>query len=336
MTELRKRLFVDEWVVIAPERAERPRQLDLSLASNDGPCPFCPENSDVTPPTIDTWPSPAFDDEPWGVRAIPNKFPALRVEEQPHFDADDPASPYRRRPGIGAHEVIVEAPDHVTGWHELSVSHLARIFGAWQDRIDDLRGDERLEAAVVFKNHGARAGATLAHTHSQLVALPLVPPQLHRELTGARQYFEDHDDCALCAMIDFEQSKQGQRIVVEHDDAVAMCPFGSRTAFETWIAPVDHRGDFSTADESQLEAIAELTASILDRWRQAIGPVAYNLILHSLPFDLAGEPYYHWHLEFIPRIGQVAGFEWGSDMFINATPSEVAARHLRTLDTHPD
>lgn len=330
MPTLRKCLLLDEWVIIAPERANRPRQLGLSLAPDaDDFCPFCPENEAVTPPTIELWDSPFFEDEPWGIRAIPNKFPALRVEESPTHRRD---GPYETRGGVGAHEIIIEGSQHLTSWENLPAEHIERIFSAWQERMRDLRQDERLRCAMIFKNHGARAGATLEHIHSQLMALPLIPPRLQRELDGARQYHIEHGSCAICDMLDRER-QSGERIIAENEAAVAVAPFGSRTAFETWIMPREHQGDFMSARPEQLRGLARLAHQILPLWEQAIGPVAYNLVLHCLPFDLVDEPYYHWHLELLPRTGQVAGFELGSDMYINATPSEVAARHLRTLAT---
>ncbi len=329
-SSLRKRLLVDEWVVIAPDRAARPRQLELSPSSSDDFCPFCPDNAQVTPPTIETWDSPVFPDAPWGVRAVANKFPALRVEPEL---STEPDGLYESISGVGAHEVLIEAPEHHTRWRALPAEHLAIVLGAWQDRMADLRRDKRLRSVLAFKNHGARAGATLGHIHSQLIGLPLVPTRLRRELDGARDYFQNTGLCAICEMIARERST-GDRLILENEAAVAIAPFGSRTAFETWILPRSHRGDYLSSPRSELLSIAEITTTVLDLWRRALGEVAYNLILHCLPFDLLGEPYYHWHLEMLPRTGQVAGFEWGSNMYINATPSEVAARHLRKLADH--
>ena len=328
---IRKRLLVDEWVVIAPQRADRPRQLEVGhSACGDDFCPFCPENAEVTPPTIQSWDSPAFAGEPWAIRSIPNKFPALRIEDNFDDTSPDGAPFYQSHGGLGAHEVIIEAPRHLIGWQELGAEHLGCILGAWQERMADLRQDRRLHCAIVFKNHGARAGATLAHIHSQLIALPILPSRLQRELDGARTYFKEHNSCTICDMLDYER-QNGERIVLENDQAVAVAPYGSRTAFEIWIMPRDHSGDFLSAGPELLAGVAKLVDQILPLWHKAIGDVAYNFVLHCLPFDLADEPYYHWHLELIPRTGQIAGFEWGSDIFINATPSEVAAHHLRNL-----
>ncbi len=327
MPILRKRLLVDEWVIIAPERADRPQQFETSTISQRSICPFCPQGAELTPPTISSWQSPAYPEEQWAVRAIPNKFPALRVEESPDT-GDDPL--YQTRSGLGAHEVIIEAPSHHKNWEELSPQHLRVVLESWRDRMTDLSGDERLRCAVVFKNQGPLAGATLEHVHSQLVALPRVPSKLQRELDGANQYHLDHDRCAICDMIARER-QSGERIVIENEGAIAIAPYGSRMPFELWILPMDHHGDFMASGESLLQKVAQLVADVLPLCTKAIGSRAHNLILHTLPFDLVGEPYYHWHLQLLPRTGRIAGFEWGSDIFINATPSEVAAHHLRNL-----
>ncbi len=325
---LRKCLLVDEWVIIAPERGARPRQLELvEQSTEDSFCPFCPENEAVTPPPIQQWASPSFPDAPWGVRAIPNKFPALQIEEFPSPDSD---SLYQTSGGIGAHEVIIESPEHHLGWEEFSPKHRGQVLLAWQDRMRDLRKDKRLRAAVVFKNHGAPAGATLSHVHSQLIALPFVPARLDKKVRGAKHFHQTHGRCALCAMIEREV-ESGERIVVHNDHAVALAPFGSRLPFEIWILPRNHQADFASASHAVLQSVADLASQILPLWHQALGSTNHNLVLHSIPFDFAGEPYYHWHLEMLPRIGQVAGFEWGSDFYINATASEVAARYLRHL-----
>lgn len=330
MAMLRKRLLVDEWVVIAPTRADRPQQFSTSTTSKDDRgCPFCPESIELTPPTIESWESPSFGHADWGVRVIPNKFPALRVEETYHTDSDPL---YETRGALGAHEVIIESPVHYKDWEEFEPEHLKVILRSWQDRMIDLRGDRRLRCAMIFKNQGALAGATLEHVHSQLIALPRVPSRLQRELDGAKDYFDAHGRCALCDMLDRER-ESGQRIVLENEGAVAVTPFASRMPFELWLLPTAHQGDFMSAQSRQLEVLAELIAEILPLWRTAIGSTAYNLILHCLPFDLVDEPYYHWHVELLPRTGRIAGFEWGSDIFINATPSEVAAHHLRNLVT---
>jgi UDPglucose--hexose-1-phosphate uridylyltransferase len=330
---LRKRLLVDEWVILAPERAGRPRRLDLvdqdrqDDPKSNIPCPFCVENGELTPAPSASWPSPSFPDHPWGVRSVPNKYPALSP------DADEPAQSdrlYVAQAARGVHEVIVESPCHHQHWEEIPQEHVTAIFGAWRDRLQQLGCDLGHRCALIYKNQGARAGATLEHIHSQLSALPFIPPALDAELSGARTHFETTGQCAFCEMMERER-RSGERLIAETDHIVALAPYGSRVPFEVWILPRAHSADFSATTDHILSDLAEMTAKILSLWRPILGSVAHNMILHSVPFDLAGKPYYHWHLELLPRLGQVAGFEWASRIFINATPSEVAAQRLRSL-----
>lgn len=328
MSELRKRLLTNEWVIVAPERASRPQSLGLQSApEKDTLCPLCAQNQHLTPPTIQSWSSPAFPQAPWGVRALPNKYPALRVEESP---SPDPPSPYQALAGIGAHEIFIEGPEHCTSWLDLPPDHLPLIFQAWQERINDLKGDKRLRCTVVFKNQGAAAGATLDHTHSQLVALPIISPLLQQELTTTAAAYHSRQTCLICEMLSLELAR-GARIVLQNEEAVALAPYASRLPFEIWIIPRKHRADFCGATPDELSAISALARQILTLWKRALGTIDHNLMLHSAPFDFMGEPYYHWHLEMLPRIGRTAGFEWNSQIYINATPSEVAARHLRDV-----
>ena len=330
MPMLRKRFLLDEWVVISPERAARPRQFHLHSPSPDDQfCPFCPENHAVRPATISTYPSPAFPDHPFGVQVLPNKFPALRIEEgaTPPFEAL-----FQALDGVGAHEVVIESPLHHCRTAELPPEHLVSIFSAWQDRMRDLRQDRRFKQVLIFKNEGALAGATLEHVHSQIIALPIIAPAIRRELLGAHRFYEEHRRCPFCELIQREV-EQDQRVVLQDPKALAIVPFASRVPFETWILPREHGADFCDASEDQLEAIATFAGRILHLWERALGRVSFNFALHSLPFDFADKTYYHWHLEMIPRTSQIAGFEWGAQMYINPTASEVAARHLKNLVT---
>ena len=333
MPTLRKRLLVDEWVILAPERAGRPRQLALDDApgpqkAGDTPCPFCLAQGELTPAPTGSWDSPDFPDHPWGVRTVPNKFPALDTDAD--FAAYGDAL-YEERPARGVHEVIVESPCHQCHWEEFPNSHLATIYGSWRDRLGQLGDDPANTCGVIFKNQGARAGASLDHVHSQLATLPMVPPTLAAELRGSKAYFDHRGDCALCAMIARERRSQ-ERLVAENSHFIAIAPYGSRVPFEIWILPILHRADFRNTPDSWLSALAEMTARILALWRPILGSVAHNMVLHTAPFDLAAKPYYHWHVEMLPRHGQVAGFEWATNNFINAIPSEVAARRLRNLN----
>lgn len=329
MPELRKRFLVDEWVAISPERASRPRQLHLHSPPDEGsPCPFCPENQEVTPASLASYDSPSYPTSSWGVRVVPNKFPALRVEES--LGSSPESGLFRALGGVGAHEVIIESPAHLHSLADLPREHLPVVLKAWQDRSRDLRCDKRLKQVIIFRNQGAFAGATLGHVHSQLIALPIVAPAIRRELIGARRYYDEYKRCPFCVLVE-EELARDQRILFQDEKTVVLLPFGSRVPFETWLFPRSHGAHFVDATDEQLHSLAGALFDVLQLWKRALGDLSFNLALHSLPFDFEDETYYHWHLEMIPRTSQIAGFEWGAQMYINPTASEVAARHLKSL-----
>lgn len=348
MPKLRKRWLVDDWVIIAPERAKRPRRLGLfhgdpNSPSSEGPCPFCASAQALTPPPTASWPSPAFPNHPWGVLAVPNKYPALVDGDPSPVDepngCEDLASPgalgpadlYGQRPALGIHEVFIEAPTHLRHWRELSVDHLRAVFGAWRDRLATIAAKGHGGHAIIFKNQGALAGASLPHVHSQLSVLPEPAAPMGEQLSSCRDHYEATGRCALCAILEHEEQR-GTRWIAHTPKMAALAPYGSRVPYEVWLAPREHGANFVDIDDEGLQQLAYLCAEILQRWHGALGEIDHNLVLHSIPFDLAGEPYYHWHLEMVPRTSQVAGFEWASRISINAIPSEVAARTLRDLN----
>jgi UDPglucose--hexose-1-phosphate uridylyltransferase len=233
-------------------------------------------------------------------------------------------------PGLGQHEVVVESAEHLQSVTELSNSQFADVVLVYRDRLQSLAKDPRLVSGLVFKNMGADSGATLEHVHSQIVALPAVPERLKIELTGAAQRCEQHGTCAFCAMLENELA-DGVRVVAGNGSYVAFCPYAARMPYETWILPRRHGSHFE-----QISAAA--AADLADLLRQVIGAVedvsdggAYNYVIHSAPFDMPAADHYHWHVEVIPRLTRVAGFEWGTGWHINPVTPEEAAQRLRNL-----
>lgn len=335
MPILRKNPITNQWVIIATERAKRPREYKVvreSLATSF--CPFCAGNEDATPPEIRSYRthlsssrSPSGHEEAWSVRVVPNKYPALRVEGELGRRGE---GIYDSMEGVGAHEVIIESAEHVADFGALSPRQITTVLWAWRDRIVDLRNDSRLKCVVVFKNHGAEAGATVEHSHSQLIALPVVPKRLQEELDGASRYFEFRERCVFCDII-HQELETGRRIVFENADVVAIAPFASRFPFEIWFLPRRHQAAFERGDQRLYESMAEAFRTVMGKLDVALNKPAYNLMLHSSPFGLEDSPHYHWHFELIPKLNKVAGFEWGTGFHINPTPSETAARHLREI-----
>jgi UDPglucose--hexose-1-phosphate uridylyltransferase len=329
MPQLRKDPVVGGWVIIAPERADRPSAfLRPAPEHEEGICPFCPGNESLTPPAILTRKE---ESGAWSLRVVANRYPALRTEihltrtGQGMFDA---------MAGVGAHEVVIETNDHAKGLADLAVEGVEQIFQAWKERIQDLAGDIRLKAIVVFKNHGGPAGATLRHAHSQLIALPFIPEGLSDELGAARRHFEEKERCIYCDVI-AQELAQRERVVLETDGVVVFSPFAARSPFELWILPREHRSSFESAPPPERRAAADALRAILRKIDIALEKPAYNLFLHTMPLRESANDFYHWHLTLKPVLTLQGGFEWSTGCFINPTPPEEAALFLRQTEVFP-
>jgi len=328
MPELRRDPVVGRWVIISTERARRPSDFSSRPpAWKGGPCALCAGHESRTPEEV--WalrPDGSAPNTPgWLARVVPNKFPALRIEGDLEPSGE---GLYDRMNGVGAHEVVIEAPPHDARLEQLPAAHVAEVLRAYRERILDLAKDSRLEYVMVFKNHGELAGASLEHTHSQLIATPIVPVMVEEELAGALQHLRIKQRCIWCDIV--RQERQGRgRVVLEQGGFIALAPFASRFPFETWILPVDHRSAYEETPPGDLPALATLLSEILRRMNRTLGDPPYNLMLHSAPLRTRALEHFHWHLEIIPKLTRVAGFEWGTGFFINPTPPEEAARYLR-------
>jgi UDPglucose--hexose-1-phosphate uridylyltransferase len=320
ISELRTDPVCGRKVFIAEDRAKRPNdyaqvQIAKAPAAN---CPFCRGHESLTP--FATAEAPA--DGPWQVRVIPNKFPA--VHRQPVEVSDGATAP------VGAHEVIIESPRHLHDITELSADELTRVLGVYRDRLRHWSGDEGLRHAILFKNVGFAAGASLEHIHSQLVALPFVPEEIEAELGGARRYYGSHDECVYCRLL-ADELHSGARLVAREEPFVAFCAYAGRQPYETWLMPTEHAAQFHEIAEQDLAALASLLQQVLGRLRRRLDGLSYNLILHTLPFHGAETQSYHWHWELIPRTSHLAGLEWGSGVHINSLAPERAAQRLRDV-----
>ena len=328
MPELRRDPVVGRWVIISTERARRPSDFATPAAERrGGPCVFCPGQESRTPEEV--WAlrpdGSAPNSSGWVARVVPNKFPALRIEGELERSGE---GLYDRMNGVGAHEVVIEAPEHDAQIEHLPVSHRAEVLRAYRERILDLAKDPRLDYVMVFKNHGDSAGATLEHTHSQLIATPIVPMMVAEELAGALQHYRLKQRCIWCDIV--RQERQGGgRLVLEAGGFVALAPFAPRFPFETWILPVAHNSSFEESSPAELLSLATMLGDLLRRMGRTLEDPPYNLILHSAPLRTRALDHFHWHLEIIPKLTKVAGFEWGTGFFINPTPPEEAARYLR-------
>ncbi len=332
MPELRRDPVSGRWVIIATDRARRPAQLSHVPAPPrpDGLCPFCPGNEGRTPHEVYAAgrpPGAPADGPGWTVRVVPNRFPALKIEG----DLDRQAEGiYDRMNGIGAHEVVIETPDHTRPMEALSQGEITEVLLAFKARIQDLRNDQRVRYVLLFKNHGAQAGATLEHAHSQLIALPVVPRQVLNELEGARRHYEAKERCIYCDIVGQER-KDRVRLIHENDAFVVLSPWAPRGPFETWIVPRRHESAFEAEPRERLQLCGQALGTALRRISAALGNPPFNLMFHSNPLRDAPSPSYHWHIEVMPALTQVAGFEWGSGFHINPVPPEEAAEFLRKV-----
>ncbi|MFA6431563.1 MAG: galactose-1-phosphate uridylyltransferase [Candidatus Margulisiibacteriota bacterium] len=343
MPELRKDPISDRWVVISTERGRRPSDFGMPSVASEGAevksCPFCEGNEAKTPQEIISWrkPSSLPNTAGWDVRVIPNKFPALIIEGEVNRTG---MGIFDMMSGIGAHEVIVETPKHNQAIPDLDDSHVEKILWAYKQRIIDLEKDKRFRYILVFKNYGTAAGASLSHPHSQLIATPITPRYVKLELTNAREYFQEKERCIFCDMIRQELGA-GERIVYENEFFVAFTPFASRFPFEIWLLPRRHEFGFQELPDEERLQLAKCLKDILQRLRVTLNDPPFNYVLHTAPnpVNRPGKPDYwgtiqydfHWHIEIIPRLTKMAGFEWGSGLYINPTAPEEAAKYLREV-----
>jgi UDPglucose--hexose-1-phosphate uridylyltransferase len=329
--ELRKDPVTGRWVIISTDRHKRPNDFVFERARIIGRehCPFCPGHESLTPPEIMSYRQngSAPNAPGWDVRVVPNKFPALQVEGTLDREGE---GMFDRMNGIGAHEVIIETPNHDRTLASMSEPEIERVLFAYRDRIGDLKKDFRLRYILIFKNHGAAAGATLEHTHSQLIALPIVPDFVREEIDGAQRHFAAKERCVYCDIV-HQEIREGRRVILENADVVALAPYAPRFAFETWLLPKRHGAQFEEAPRHEYEGLARMIKAVLQRIDRALESPAYNLILHTSPFSEDTSETYHWHIELMPKLTKVAGFEWGTGFYINPTSPEEAARVLRAV-----
>ena len=329
MPELRKDPVTSRWVIIATDRAKRPSDFvrEKVTIHGSGFCPFCPGNEAKTPPEIMAYrPDGSGRNLPgWTLRVVPNKFPALGIEGTLNRQGE---GLYDKMNGIGAHEVMIETTDHQLTLATMPVRRVEDVVWSYRDRILDLKKDRRFRYVLIFKNHGEAAGASLEHTHSQLIALPVVPKRVREEVDFAREYYNYKERCIFCDIIR-QEAEAGIRVVSENQGFVAVAPFAPRFPFELWILPKVHQSAFEESQKYEFEQLARILKDMLMRLDKVLESPAYNYTIHTSPLTETNNDHYHWHLEVMPKLTKVAGFEWGTGMYINPTPPEEAARFLR-------
>jgi len=329
LPELRKDPITGRWVIIATERAKRPTDFVREKVEirGTGFCPFCSGNESKTPPEILSYRKDGSQRNTpgWSLRVVPNKFPALGIEGTMNRQGE---GLYDKMNGIGAHEVIIETPDHQQTLATMPARGIEDVLWAYRDRILDLKKDRRFKYVLIFKNHGDAAGASLEHTHSQLIALPVVPKRVREEVNSAKDYYSYKERCIFCDILRQEMEDK-VRLIAENESFVTIAPYAPRFPFEMWIVPKTHQSAFEESQKHEFEHLAAMMKDMLSRLDRVLDYPAYNHIIHTSPIPEASNDHYHWHMEIMPKLTKMAGFEWGTGFYINPTPPEESAKFMR-------
>jgi len=328
MAELRTDSLTGRAVLLAENRALRPNEFAVGASSLEAGCPFCAGNEQRTPPAVH---ERCDDAGCWQVRVVPNAFPAvnnlsgLPSSEMQAKSVDDVGV---RSSSVGVHEVVIESPRHAERMSALTVAQLRHVLTAYAERLSHWRADGRLRYAIVFKNQGPRAGASLGHVHSQLMALPFVPPAVAAELERATEHRVKTRCCAYCDLIEQERS-DGERVVWDRDGFLAFCPSASWQPREVWLMPTAHAPSFESSTPVMLDRLAPLLHELFVRLETRPASAEYNLLLRTAPWSGEFDEAFHWRIELLPRENSFAGCEVGAAVHINPLSPEQAARELR-------
>lgn len=338
MPQLRKDPIIGRWVIISTERGKRPNDFGKTYSGPpDKDCPFCEGKEAQTPPEIyavrpqGTLP----DSKGWKVRVVPSIAPFL----------DNQGELWKKGIGLydliaayGSHEVVVETPNHIANMADLEEGQIEDVLTTYVKRIEALKKDKKIKYVLVFKNYGWQAGGgRVQHSRSQIIATPVNLKRVKEELEGSKKYYAYHERCVYCDIVR-EELDLKERIVLDIDGILAVVPFASRFPFEVWILPKKHSADFHRIDSQEKNSLAKVMKEVLDRIKRLLNDPPYNYVIHTAPFRRAHKGYwttidedYHWHIEVIPRLTEVAGFEWGTGFYICPTPPEEAAKYLREV-----
>jgi len=334
MSQMRKDIFTNRWVIVEETNTVQPSDFTFTrFVRNTTFCPFCETHEATTPGEVFAIRKPGSPANApgWSVRVVPNASPRLRIEGDLGRRAE---GIHDLMNGVGAHEIVVETPAHDLSLHQLGIEGICGVLKAYKARILDLEGDHRMRYVLVFKNHGEAAGAhTVSHSISQLMALAVTPQAIKSKLVTCQDYFRLKERCIYCDVL--QQELKGKRLVWENPHFAAFAPFASRFPFEVAIFPKSHNSAFSRISPEQVSALAETLRMVLQKLERALGGAPYNLSLQDRPFlnPRAGywktiEDDFHWHIEILPQVFRITGFEWASGFFYNPVPPEVAARCL--------
>jgi len=328
LPELRKDPVTGRWVIIATDRAKRPNDFIRQPVPSPSArvCPFDYGNESRTPPEIMAYRDSGAHDEPgWRVRVVPNKFPVLGIEGELNRQGE---GMYDKMNGIGAHEVIVEGPDHDKTFGNMAEKLIEEVLWAFKDRVNDLKKDRRFRYIILFKNHGDAAGASLEHPHSQLIALPVIPKRVKEEVDAAKLFHDLKERCIFCDIVRHETAA-GVRLVSETDRFAVLAPYAPRFPFETWILPKSHESHFEDADAPTLANLAFILRTTIRKLEKVLERPAFNFIVHSAPIQEGPLAHYHWHIEILPILEAKARSYTFKEIYYSPVTSETAVKRLR-------
>ncbi|MDR3049928.1 MAG: galactose-1-phosphate uridylyltransferase [Elusimicrobiota bacterium] len=331
MSEFRRNPVFGNWILIDSQRNFGNEKLSAvceRVHSDAKFCPFCAGNESMTKSEI-----LAFSDNPhrypntsgWKLRVIPNNKPILQVESAIKRQA---YGIYDKMEGAGAHEIIIETPEHNLQFKDAPLQYFENIYKAVVGRIKDLRNDSRFEHIFFIKKYGSLPATIMQHPHSQIIALPITPKQVNEELDGALRYFKYKERCVFCDII-LQGIDNGARLLAENEYFIALCPYASRYPFEVWIMPKEHKSDFDLISDAEISALAKIVKTLYSKLVLLLDDCPITTVLHSAPLKRRNLSYYHWYIEIIPEIAVFGNIDKGTGLFINPVFPEEAARKLR-------
>ncbi|MGK7872155.1 MAG: galactose-1-phosphate uridylyltransferase [Xenococcaceae cyanobacterium] len=318
-----------EWVIYAPTRRKRPQDFQQKsqerqpLVSRAQDCPFCPANEHKLEPIILEMPNKQQNG--WQTRVVPNKFPALTPYENTHRSTK---GIYLTMPGYGKHEVVIESPDHDQNIAKMSIEAVEILIETYHQRYIALMQELKNMMVIIFRNHGKRAGASLSHPHSQIIATGIVPQQRRWQEDEAQRYFDYWGRCVYCDILEFE-TQDGRRVIEENSSFLAFVPFAAEVPFEIWILPKQHQADFGSISEQEKSDFAVILKNVLAKLSEKLNDPDYNYVINTAARYKAEEPQVHWYCQIQPRLTTPAGFEIGSGISINPSIPELDAEFLR-------
>lgn len=328
MAEIRRDLVKNNWVAITADMALKPNDFPINRQGMEATvnhqfCPFCEGNESFTPPEImacrhDGMPANSAG---WSIRVIPNKFSSFQLEGVLEKTRSGIYSNFN---GVGRQEVIVENPKHNLELHEFDQAKFEQVLQIFRHRINDLSQDERIKYIQIYKNRGIFAGASLSHSHSQIMGLPFVP----RGNSGLVDYYSKKGQCLICDILNQEKAS-GLRIIYESEHFILLCPYASRFSYETWVIPKHHSEHFGAINEVEIADLAMVCKEFTRTMVTSLQDPAYNLVINTSPINVPYQPGFHWYMEITPRLLVTAGVDIATGIFMNPVAPELAAAMYR-------